>query len=232
MKAVIGVIPLYDDKRESYWMLPGYMKAIESCGGVPIMLPLTADREELDRCITLCDGFLLTGGHDVNPAKYGQEKKETCDILCNLRDEMESYILDKAIERDKPVLGICRGMQLLNVHMGGTLYQDLQTEYESKITHRMKAPYDREAHKVEVLPHTLLADIIGEGLHGVNSCHHQAICELAPGMQKMAVAEDGIVEAISLPDKKFIVGVQWHPEFSYQKNEDSMKIMQAFVEHC
>lgn len=232
MKAVIGLIPLYDDEKESYWMLPGYMKALELCGALPIMLPLTRDEEELDRCITLCDGFLLTGGHDVNPAKYGQKKKETCGSLCELRDEMESYILNRAIEEDIPVLGICRGVQLLNVHLGGSLYQDLPTEYDSKISHRMDAPYDREAHKVEVLPDTLLADIIGEGLHGVNSCHHQAIQELAVGVQKMAVAEDGIVEAISMLDKKFIMGVQWHPEFSYRKNEDSRKIMQAFVEHC
>ncbi|MBR1390767.1 MAG: gamma-glutamyl-gamma-aminobutyrate hydrolase family protein [Lachnospiraceae bacterium] len=232
MKPVIGLIPLYDDEKESYWMLPGYMKVLEKCGALPIMLPLTDDRDELEQCMELCDGILLTGGHDVGPEVYGETATNACGIPCRLRDQMESYLLHGALERDMPVFGICRGVQFLNAALGGTLYQDLPTEYESTVEHHMAAPYDREAHKVEILPGTILAAILGEGIHSVNSYHHQAIRDLAPGVTLMAVSEDGLSEAIGVPDKKFVMGVQWHPEFSYESNAESRKLVQAFVDAC
>lgn len=230
MKPVIGLIPLYDDDKDSYWMVPGYMHVIEQCGGLPIMLPLTDDESELLQAYNMCDGILLTGGHDVGTDVYHQQAKETCGIPCSLRDKMESYILEQSLKDDKPVLGICRGIQFMNAYMGGDLYQDLPTEYECKVEHHMEAPYDRKAHVVEVLANTLLADIIGSGLHNVNSYHHQAVKELAPGLTVMAVSEDGLVEAISVDNHKFIVGVQWHPEFWYKDNADSVRLIQSFVD--
>ena len=232
MKPVIGLIPLYDDEKESYWMLPGYMKVLEECGAIPIMFPLTDDREELEQCMELCDGILLTGGHDVGPEVYGETATDACGVSCRLRDQMEDYLLHRALERDMPVFGICRGVQFMNAALGGTLYQDLPTEYESSVEHHMTAPYDREAHKVEILPGTALAEILGEGIHSVNSYHHQAIRDLAPGVTLMAVSEDGLSEAVGVPDKKFVMGVQWHPEFSYESNAESRKLVQAFVDAC
>ena len=232
MKKIIGLIPLYDDEKDSYWMLPGYMKGLEECGAVPIMLPLTTSRQELEACMELCDGLLMTGGHDVNPAMYGESKHSTCGISSDTRDKMEEILFHMALGVDKPVLGICRGIQLMNVLMGGSLYQDLPTEHKSQVEHHMSAPYDREAHKVEILEGNLLTSIYGAGMHGVNSYHHQAIKELAPNVVPMAVSEDGLVEAICVPDKKFVVGVQWHPEFSYQSDERCRKILQAFVDAC
>ena len=232
MRPVIGLIPLYDENKESYWMLPGYMKALEQCGALPIMLPLTSDEEELTQSLEMCDGLLLTGGHDVDPQLYHEQPKAECGVPCKERDDMECKLLGRALEKQVPVFGICRGIQFLNAYLGGTLYQDLPTEYESVIEHHMAPPYDRAAHKVTILADTVLADILGEGELPVNSYHHQAIKDLAPGVTGMAVSEDGLVEAISVDGQKFAVGVQWHPEFSYENNAQSLKLVQAFVDAC
>lgn len=232
MNPVIGLIPLYDDEKESYWMLPGYMKVLERCGALPIMLPLTVDKRVLKQAFAMCDGLLLTGGHDVGPYVYGQEASKECGVPCRVRDEMESILFKMALEVDKPVLGICRGIQFMNAYLGGDLYQDLPTEYDCKVEHHMVPPYDRTAHKVEVLENCMLAEIIGAGVHEVNSYHHQAVKRLADLLDVMAVSEDGLIEAASVKNMKFMVGVQWHPEFSYEVNADSMKIIQTFVDAC
>lgn len=232
MRPVIGLIPLYDEDKESYWMLPGYMKVLEKCGALPIMLPLTSDEEELAQSLELCDGLLLTGGHDVDPELYHEQPKAACGVPCRERDGMERLLLGLALEKKLPVFGICRGIQFMNAYLGGTLYQDLPTEYDSPIEHHMIPPYDRVAHKVTVLADTVLADILGEGELSVNSYHHQAVREVAPGVTTMAVSEDGLVEAISVDGQKFAVGVQWHPEFSYENNAQSLKLVQAFVDAC
>lgn len=232
MKKVIGLIPLYDDEKESYWMLPGYMKVIEACGGLPLMLPLTEDTEELDQCFSMCDGILLTGGHDVDPALYGEQPAKACGIICHPRDVMEKYLFKRAVKEDKPVFGICRGIQFMNAVLGGSLYQDLPSEHPSETEHHMTPPYDVPIHQVTVLEGTLLAEIIGAGEHQVNSYHHQAVKEAAPLAQVMAYSEDGLIEAISIPEKKFIVGVQWHPEFSYEKDAECRSLVQAFVDAC
>ena len=232
MRPIIGLIPLYDDEKDSFWMLPGYMKAVEVCGGVPIMLPLTTDEEELNSAYELCDGILFTGGHDVSPFEYGAIRSDKCGKTCEPRDFMEGYLLDKCIADDKPLLGICRGIQFINAHLGGTLYQDLPSEHNIKINHHMSPPYDKIAHKVDVSEGTHLSAIIGAGTHGVNSYHHQAIKKLAPMLVSSAVSEDNLVEAIEIIGHKFGLAVQWHPEFSYHNNEDSRKVVQAFINAC
>ena len=232
MRPIIGLIPLYDDERESYWMLPGYMKAIEKAGGLPIMLPLTEDEEELSEAYSLCTGILFTGGNDVSPDVYGEKAKSTCGKSCKSRDFMESFILDRCLVDDKPFLGICRGLQFINAYLGGSLYQDLPTEYNCRVEHHMSPPYNRPAHKVQALEGTRLAKIIGSGIHEVNSYHHQAIKTLSPKVEKMAESEDGLVEAIAVKNHRFAIGVQWHPEFSYENNEESMNLIKAFIKEC
>lgn len=228
-KPVIGITPLWDEQRQSYWMLPGYMKGIEEQGGVPLMLPLSADAGTLGRCLALCDGLLLTGGQDVSPALYGEERMAQCGEISVLRDEMDRYLLQEAIRMDQPVLGICRGIQMLNVFLGGTLYQDLPTQRHSQIQHHMQPPYDRPAHDVDLRKNTPLFDLLGMQRCSVNSYHHQAIRTLAPGCTVMATAPDGLIEGICLPGKRFVWGVQWHPEFSYSSDPASRKILSAFV---
>jgi len=232
MRPVIGLIPLYDDEKESYWMLPGYMKALEKYGALPIMLPLTDDKSELEEALSLCNGLLLTGGHDVGPDVYGEEARNECGIPCKLRDNMESILLDMALENDIPVFGICRGIQFMNAYLGGDLYQDLPTEYNCKVEHHMTKPYDVAIHEVEILENTKLAAILGVGKIGVNSYHHQAVKNVSDKVIVSALSEDGLVEAIEVKGQTFAIGVQWHPEFSYEVNEDSVKLIQAFIEAC
>lgn len=229
MKKVVGVMPLYDDEKDSYWMLPGYMKMLEAEDAIPVMLPLTSRTSELDYFLNICGGFLLTGGHDVSPSIYNNDKKPWCGQCCGIRDAMERYILTKAVEKDKSVLGICRGIQLMNACYGGTLYQDLEKEFASNIDHHMEPPYDRVAHQVTVQKGTPLSDILKKKQIGVNSYHHQAINELSSDFQAMAVSEDGLIEGIYMPSHQFILGVQWHPEFSYKADDNSKKLIKAFV---
>ena len=228
-KPVIGVCPLYDEKKESYWMLPGYMKMLEAAGGIPLMMPLTEDPAALDYFLESCDGFILTGGHDVSPGVYGQTDAGLCGHLVPERDGMDAYILRGAVDRDKAVLGICRGHQLMNAALGGTLYQDVAAQFGENAGHRMQPPYDGVAHPVDLVPGTPLARVQGTDRMGVNSCHHQAIRDLAPCLKAQAVAADGIVEAVCMPGKRFVWGVQWHPEFAWKVSEPNRKIVAAFL---
>ena len=228
MKPIIGVMPLWDDKKDSIWMLPGYFEGIEKAGGIPIMLPFTDNNPDIDQLVSLCDGFLFTGGHDVSPGVYHEEKMEGT-YPCQKRDRLETVILNKAIEEDKPILGICRGIQFINAVLGGSLYQDLPTQHPSEESHRQPAPYDIPSHNVSLRKDSPLYKCLKIEDLPVNSCHHQAIKELAPGLEIMAISTDGIIEAVYMPSKKFLWAVQWHPEFSYKNNESSMKIFKAFI---
>ena len=228
-KPVIGICPLYDEKKESYWMLPGYMKMLEAAGALPLMMPLTLDSAVLEYFLTTCDGFIIPGGQDVAPGVYDEEKLECCGVNIPERDEMDACILKEAIRRDKPVLGICRGHQLMNAVLGGSLYQDLPSQFGETVCHRMTPPYDAAAHEVDILPGTPLAELLSMEKLGVNSRHHQAIRDLAPGLKPMAVAADGLVEAVYLPDARFIWGLQWHPEHAWLVSEENRKIVAAFV---
>ena len=225
-KPVIGICPLYDEKKESYWMLPGYMQMLENAGAVPLMMPLT---EDLAYFLEICDGFIIPGGQDVSPAVYGQEKLEVCGVNIPERDRMDIHILREAMKQDKPVLGICRGHQLMNAALGGTLYQDLKTQFGEQVGHQMEKPYDAVAHEVALIPGTPLAQLLGKERMGVNSRHHQAVRDLAPGLKAQAVADDGLVEAVYVPDKRFVWGLQWHPEHAWQVSEENRKIVAAFV---
>ena len=228
-KPLIGVSTLYDSERVSYWMLPGYMKGIEECGGIPVMLPLTSDMDIIYRLAREFDGFLFTGGQDVNPKLYGEPMSPKCGEICCVRDETELALLNEIIALDKPLLGICRGIQFLNAALGGTLYQDLPTEHPSEIVHCMKPPYDRAVHNVHVERFSPLYTLLGVSDLPVNSYHHQAVKELSTKLAAMAYSEDDLVEAVYMPDKKFIWAVQWHPEFSYASDLFSMRIFEKFI---
>lgn len=235
-RPVIGVLPLYDDERESLWMLPGYLDGLQAAGALPLMLPLQLSEEEFSQIRGGFDGFLFTGGHDVDPALYGQERLPVCGEICPARDALETMVYRCCREADIPVLGICRGIQFINVCEGGTLWQDLPSQYsgqgERPVDHHMSPPYDRVQHRDRILPGTPLSELLGKEELGVNSYHHQAVRELGKELLPMAVSEDGLVEGVYLPGKRFIWGIQWHPEFSYKSDADALAILRAFVEAC
>lgn len=229
---LIGVVPLVDHARESLWMLPGYFDGILEAGGVPVMLPLTADPSVIRRLVGALDGVVVSGGQDVDPAAYGERDERAralCGELCRERDEMEALLVPAALEADLPLLGICRGIQTLNAVLGGTLWQDLPAQRPSSVEHHGKPPYEEPVHTVEVLAPTPLSDALGAGELAVNSYHHQAVRDLAAGLEPMAVAPDGVIEAVWRPASRFCWAVQWHPEFSHAVDEPSRRVFSAFV---
>ena len=228
-KPVIGVMPLWDDEKESMWMLPGYFEGIIQAGGTPIMFPMLTDEQDLCHLVDISDGILFTGGHDVSLELYGEEPIEGV-VACKKRDDMEKIVLRMAIETDKPVLGICRGIQFINAALGGTLYQDLPTQFNSVLEHHQQPPYDVPVHSVNIMKDSPLYSCLNLEKIQVNSYHHQAVKDVAPGLKVMATAEDGLVEGLYMPDHRFLWAVQWHPEFSYLKDENSQKIFKAFID--
>ena len=175
------------------------------------------------------DGFLFTGGQDVSPRRYAQKTLPACGQCCKERDVMEAVLFRMAYEQDKPLLGICRGIQYINVAMGGTLYQDLPSEHPSDTEHHQKPPYDVPVHSVKIRKDSPLYNLLKEDTLMVNSYHHQAIQTLAPTVSVMAVSEDDLIEAVCVPKKRFIWGIQWHPELSYVVDENSRKIFSEFI---
>lgn len=229
-KPVIGIVPLWDEKKDSLWMLPGYMDGISQAGGLPFMLPLTEDITEIKQLVSMCDGILFTGGHDVSPKLYHEEKLAICGECCKRRDDMEALLLKEALQADKAILGICRGIQFINAALGGSLYQDIPAQLPSGVEHHQPAPYDVPSHEVTLLQDTPLYELLQKDSISVNSCHHQALKALSPELTAMAAAPDGIVEAVYMPGRRFVWAVQWHPEFAFRADENSRKIFQAFVD--
>lgn len=232
MKPQIAILPLWDDNRKCYWLSPGYMSAIEAAGGIPIMLPMTTDKEMIHHFANVYDGFIISGGQDLSPSFYGEDILPECGSIIPDLDTMEMELISEVVKQDKPLLGICRGLQFLNVALGGSLYQDLPTQYSSELCHRMEAPYDRSVHRVDIVPNTPFATIIGCESLQVNSIHHQAIKHMPSCVKETAISEDSLVEGIYMPDKKFIMAVQWHPELALETDMHSKEIFDAFVKAC
>ncbi len=231
-KPIIGVVPLYDDEKESIWMLPAYLDAISKCGGVPITFPLECDGNDVQQICELCDGFLLTGGHDVDPLLYDSKISDKCGEINRHRDELEKQIFSYAVKNDMSVFGICRGIQIINVLCGGSLYQDLPSEFDSSVSHVMKPPYHLPVHSVDICDGTLLSELYNQKTVQVNSYHHQAVKDLGSGLTAMSYSCDGLVEAVRMKDKKFIVAVQWHPEFSYKHDKNAIDLFSEFIKSC
>ena len=230
MKPIIGVIPLVDIERNSFWMLPGYMNGIIAVGGMPIMLPLTSDPKDIADLLSQIQGIVFSGGHDVDPAFFGEPVLNDTVKTCVSRDEMELEVLRQALDLDMPILGICRGIQLMNVGLGGSLYQDLPTQHPSDVCHRQEPPYYQPVHAVAVDPESSLGRLIQKDHLQVNSMHHQAIKDLAADFSVMAVSEDGLIEAAEIKGKRFAWAVQWHPEHLYPVDPDHRAVLEAFVQ--
>lgn len=231
-KPVVGVTPLFDKARNSVWMIPGYLGGIEQAGGCPLILPYTVDEEVLACAYSACDGILFTGGPDVQPSLYGAERSPLCGEPDTVRDGLERTLFLKCVAEDKPALGICRGIQLFNALLGGTLYQDLPAEHAGGVVHENKPPKDIAVHRVNFPAGSPLKNIYGCESAAVNSYHHQAVKSLAPALTLSAVSEDGLAEGAYLNGARFIHSVQWHPELDYMANEHSRALFAAFVSAC
>ena len=226
-RPVIALVPQLDEKLDRWWSNPDYMRGVWRAGAIGIMLPQLETEEDLRAVAESFDGFLFTGGPDIDPVHYGQEKMEQCGSINPKRDAMELKLMKMVLELDKPVLGICRGLQVLNVALGGTLWQDIPTQCPSELHHQVtEKPHARITHEIEVDPEFPFGDL--PLIQGINSRHHQAIRDLAPGLKVRARATDGVIEAVWMPGKRHVRAVQWHPEnFS---NDLSRVIFRDFVE--
>ncbi len=234
-KPVIGITPSHEPNSEEINVRFSYLDAVAAGGAIPFVFPLKLEKEDISRLASLCDGFLFTGGPDVHPFRYGQDTHEKCGNVSLYRDSFELSLLKIAMEQKKPILGICRGMQLINVGLGGDLYQDLPSQYASDfpIAHRQPFFYTAFSHQVEIVPGTRLSDLAnGAGQVPVNSMHHQAVCSLAPGLKAAAYSQDRLVEAFEMPDYPYLLAVQWHPEFLWQQEETSRQLFVSLAQAC
>lgn len=224
---IIGLSPQIDYDTGEYKVTAPYTDCLLRAGATPLILPFTEDKEQLARLVNLCDGFLLTGGHDLHPAYYGEQKQDYCNEPAEMRDRLESILVPMILDSQKPLLAICRGIQVLNVFCGGTLYQDIHAQGVTDKPHRQ--PDTPAAHTVTCIEGTLAANILGTSPVAVNSLHHQVIRDLGKGLRVAAYSEDGLVEAVDMPDRQFALGVQWHPEMLGANNPLQMQIFHHFL---
>jgi putative glutamine amidotransferase len=195
-------------------MSQSYVNALLEAGAAPLLIPNMADKAMLRAVYQRLDGLLLPGGGDIDPVHYGEARHEKCNQPSAGRDDTELALARWAMDGGMPVLAICRGIQVLNVALGGSLYQDIQSQIAGAERHDWypNHPRDRLSHTVAVSPGSRLARISGTTSLEVNSLHHQSVKDLAPGLVETGRSPDGIIEAVEAPDHAFAVGVQWHPE--------------------
>lgn len=233
-KPLIGLSPYHNTSNNDIYMRPTFMRAISAVGGIPVVLPLEASEADIEQLAETLDGFLFTGGPDVHPLLFGEETHPKCGNVSPERDSMEMALITSAMQLQKPVLGVCRGIQLLNIALGGDIYQDLssQSPEHASVCHDQPFDYHTPCHTVDVVSGSLLAEITGEESLLVNSMHHQAVRELSPCLSACAYAPGHLTEALEYPGYPFFLGVQWHPEYMWNRQPEQKKIFQAFVEAC
>ena len=212
-----------------------YTNALMKAGALPVLLCPNMDDAMLRQCMNGLDGILLAGGNDVSPDRYGHDPIDELGEVCPLRDDFEGRLVRMAAEMQMPVLGICRGIQSINVAMGGTLWQDVPSQYRTAegtkgIAHSQTRADFYTSHRVLIKEHSMLMQVIGQSEIRVNSFHHQGVRDVAPGMNVAAHASDGLIEAIEHPDMPFFLGVQWHPERYFDRDETAMSIFRAFAD--
>lgn len=238
MKPVIGVTPDFNPgnredmggKEPTYFLRGRYVRAIEDLGGLPVILPLASAEADRKSLLSDLDGLLLTGsGPDLPPRLYGERQRYRFTVMSERRSSFESALARLARRTKLPTLGICGGMQAMNVALGGSLVQDIPAQLRSPLAHRQAPPATELSHTVSIADGSLLHRILRQREIRVNSSHHQSVKRVAPGLAASATAPDGIIEAIESPQHPFFLGVQWHPEFLYDRFEYHRRLFRAFL---
>jgi putative glutamine amidotransferase len=215
-----------------YGIASTYTTAVETAGGIPVVIP--PQQGNVAQLAGIVDGLIFSGGGDIDPAAYGDTEThpQTYGIHAG-RDALEFGLLREAIEREIPTLCICRGIQVLNVFLEGTLYQDVADQYSVDVEHRQQTEQiakEDPSHSVDVITGSLLADVYGSTQIEVNSFHHQGIKQIGRGLVAIAVSADGLVESVELPDHPWLLGVQWHPEMMFAAHDEHLKPFQGLVQ--
>ena len=211
-----------------------YIRALESAGGIPLLIPLIESDDGLRAIYDRLDGLFLAGGGDVDPVRYHEKAHPKLGEVDAARDRVELLLTRWALEDQMPILAVCRGIQVLNVAAGGTLYQDIAAQVEDAIKHRYYPGYPRDliAHPVIIEPDCRLAAIMGSTQVGTNSLHHQAVKDVASGFIACARTADGLVEGIESANDNFALGVQWHPEALTEADPRMRRLFEAFVKEA
>lgn len=206
-----------------------YIESVIRAGGIPIILPILSDEEDIRQQIETLDGILLTGGIDINPLLYNEEPLPKLGFIYPDKDNFDILLVKTALELKKPILAICRGHQILNVALGGTLYQDLSYMEGCYIKHLQQSKDGAASHTINIVKNSILNNILGDSII-CNSFHHQAIKDLAPNLKITACSKDNVIEAVEKCDDDFVVGVQFHPEIMTAYDDNKMlKLFQAFI---
>ena len=230
-KPIIGMVPSITDDLRSYTLYVRYAKAIEIAGGIPLALPYVSCEKDLKAVLDKCDGILLPGGDDVDPAYFNEEVLNDTVTLTQERDKFELPLIKLAAEMKKPLLAICRGIQIVNVAFGGDLFQDLPTQLNVK--HHPAGRSDYKGHNVILKDGSYLAELLGAQRVFTNSYHHQAIRRVPECLTVIGTCEDdGVIEALVMENHPYFVCVQWHPEITIGSDEPSRKLFDDFIKHC
>lgn len=233
LKPLIGIPSrsIWDgDRNLRFGLLATYTRAVDLAGGAPILIPLQLSEETLHDILTRLGGLLLAGGVDIDPKEFGEELLPACGEIDTARDATELWMTRWALAERQPIFGICRGIQTLNVAAGGSLYQDIASQLETDLKHDYRVPEAKVlAHAVNIEPDSRLARVLGATHVEVNSLHHQAVKGIAPELRAVAHAPDGIVEAVEAADDRFVVGVQFHPEWLLDEDGRMARLFEAFV---
>jgi putative glutamine amidotransferase len=215
-----------------YGLMPSYIEAVKAAGGIPLLIPLGLSDEDLQTVFERIDGVLLPGGGDIEPEYYNGRAHIKMWGIDGERDRTEFFMVRTAVEQQKPILAICRGIQVLNVALGGTLWEDIPTLVPHAIVHDNLPgqPRSHLSHTVDIQPGSLLARQLNQTTTWVNSLHHQAVRDLAPGLVATACSPDGLIEAAEAPNHPYALGVQWHPENLIHDDPNMLSLFKGLVE--
>jgi putative glutamine amidotransferase len=229
---VVGITLGDGDEPGLHAMREDYVRSVEQAGAIPVVLPPVRP-EDAPAILDRLDGIVLSGGVDVDPSLYGQAPHPKLGRVNRRRDDFELALTREALRRDAPILAICRGLQVLNVATGGTLVQDIPSTIEGAMLHGGRGPRSRRAHRAEVVAGSRLRAILGQDELSVNSIHHQSVDRLGEGVVVSArCPEDSVVEGVEMPGRRFVVGVQWHPESFWNQPDSFQPLFDEHVEAC
>jgi len=230
MKPLVGITA---EVREggNYFLPPVYGKTILQAGGIPVLIPLVPD-EDIDDLCEQIDALFVTGGEDIDPSYYGQDPHVHLGIITPRLDTMEFALVQKMLELDKPYIGVCRGLHMLNVATGGSLYQSIHSQRKEPVMqHLQKAERTHRSHSVKIDKESRMFEMLQEEEFKVNSFHHQGCNEVGKPLKVVARAKDGIIEGVESTEHSFVFGFQWHPEeFALIGDDPSKRIFEAYID--
>lgn len=230
-RPVIGVSGPFNHEKKQILLGEYYADMLLKVGALPVLLPRTTDENTVCALLDSIDGLLLAGGEDVHPAKFGEEKLPACGVIDEVRDEFELLLIKHALERRMPIFGICRGIQVLAVALGATLFQDIESQLGiPREKHYQKEPFDDATHVVRFKEGGLLERVTGTSVMPTNTMHHQSVKEASDRIRIEGITMDGIIEAISAADNDAVFGVQFHPERFAHYSDFAFRLFTYFVE--